>query len=292
MRQKLTPIFRDVTELTASHSLSEKIQEAVISSRYLIVLCSPAAKLSHWVNEEIKLFRRLHGESAILSVIVEGDPDTAFPPALIEDGREPLAANMTTREGFRFGITQLAASMLGVGLDSLVQRDSKRRRKRMRFITAGALLFSVLMGGMAWTAVDARDEAEVSRSEAEKMVEFLVTDLKKELDQVGRLSILDDVGIRVTDYYDAIPFVDMDDDRLTRQARARHILGQVAIDQSNFERAKLELQAAYAATKEVLRRAPENETAIFSHAQSEYYLGSYNAFLQEHEISMLSLIHI
>ena len=147
-RGKLTPIFRDVTELTAHHSLTEKIRDAVKTSRFLIVLCSPAAKNSHWVNEEIKLFRKLHGEGAILAAIVDGDPDIAFPAALTEDGREPLAANMTTREGFRFGITQLAASMLGVGLDRLVRRDSQRRRKRLQFITASALAFAGLMGAM------------------------------------------------------------------------------------------------------------------------------------------------
>ena len=280
-RNKLTPIFRDVTELTAHHSLSEKIRDAVKTSRFLIVLCSPAAKKSHWVNEEIKLFRKLHGEGSILAVIVDGTPYTAFPPALTEGGREPLAANMTSREGFRFGITQLAASMLGVGLDRLVQRDSKRRRTRLQLITAGALAFATVMGGMAWTAVDAREEAETSRSEAEKMVEYLITDLKGELDAVGRLSILDDVGVRVTDYYDAIPLSDMDDDRLARQARARHILGEVAVKQGRLDHATTELDAAYAATEELLRRKPDDPDAIFAHAQSEYWVGK--VFLERKE---------
>ena len=39
-KEKLKPIFRDVTELTAHHSLSEKIQDAVRTSRFLIILCS------------------------------------------------------------------------------------------------------------------------------------------------------------------------------------------------------------------------------------------------------------
>ena len=65
-RNKLSPIFRDATELTAHHSLSEKIRDAVETSRFLIVICSPAAKASHWVNEEIRLFRALHGEGSIL----------------------------------------------------------------------------------------------------------------------------------------------------------------------------------------------------------------------------------
>ena len=273
-RAKLSPIFRDTAELTAHHSLSEKIREGVQSSRFLIVLCSPDSKESHWVNEEIKLFRQLHGEGSILCALIEGTPQTSFPPALLEGGREPLAANMTGRkESFRFGITQMAAAMLGVGLDELVQRDARRRRNRLRVMSAASLTFAAIMGGMAWTAIDARDAAEVSRSEAENMVEYLITDLKKELNAVGRLSILDDVGTRVTDYYDAIPLSDMDDERLTRQARARHILGEVAVKQGRLDHALTELTASYAATEEYLRRNPDNPEAIFAHAQSEYWVG-------------------
>ena len=283
----LSPIFRDTAELTAHHSLSEKIQEAVKHSRFLIVLCSPASKASHWVNQEIQLFRKLHGEASILCVICEGTPETAFPPALLEGGREPLAANLSGgRESFNLGVTQLAASMLGVGLDQLIQRDAKRRRNRFRVLSAASLAFAAVMGGMAWTAMDARDAAEVSRSEAENMVEFMLTDLKQDLEPVGKLDILDDVGKRVSDYYQAIPFSDMDDDRLARQARARHLLGQVALDQGKMEKAKLEIEAAYQATQEVLRQNPDNTDAIFAHAQSAYWVGEMANIIQDYEITL------
>lgn len=280
--KRLSPIFRDTAELTAHHSLSEKIREAVQSSRVLIILCSPAAKISHWVNEEIRLFRSLHGEGSILCVLAEGTPETSFPPALTEDGREPLAANLgRNKESFNLGVTQLAASMLGAGLDQLIQRDAKRRRNRFKVLTSASMVFAAVMGGMAWTAIDARNAAEVSRSEAENMVEYLITDLKKELDAVGRLSILDDVGTRVTDYYNAIPLSDMDDERLSRRARAQHILGEVAIKQGRLDHALAELKASYAATEEYLRRNPDNPEAIFAHAQSEYWIGK--VYLQRGE---------
>lgn len=271
----MSPIFRDVAELTAHHDLSEKIRDAVKGSRYLIVLCSPAAKASHWVNEEIRLFRGLHGEAAILCAIVDGTPETAFPPALTEGGREPLAGNLSGgKEGYRFGVTQLAASMLGVGLDALVQRDAQRRRRRLQIITAASLGFAAIMGGMAWTAVDARGEAEASRTEAEKLVEYMVKDLKRDLEPLGKLQILDQLGEQVITYYDGIPIADMNDDRLARQARARHILGQVALDQEIFEKAEHENKVAYDLTKEILRRNPSNTDAIFAHAQSEYWMGT------------------
>jgi len=285
---KLSPIFRDVTELTAHHSLSEKITQAVQNSRYLIVLCSPAAKNSRWVNDEINLFRKLHGDSSILPALIEGTPSTSFPPALTQDGREPLAADMTRqKENFNFGISQMAASMLGVGLDELLQRHANRRRRRLQLITAGALSFAAVMGGMAWTAIDARDEAEVSRSEAEKMVEFMITDLKSELEPVGRLSILDNVGTRVTDYYDAIPLADMDDNRLARQARARHILGQVALDRGNLDKAKVEIEASYQSTQETLKRNPKDTNALFAHAQSAFWLGEIANITMNYEITQV-----
>ncbi len=269
---KLSPIFRDVTEFTAHHSLTEKIQNAVQNSRYLIVLCSKASKDSHWVNEEIRLFRRLHGEDSILCALLEGTPITSFPPALTEGGREPLAADLTgAKESFKFGITQMAAAMLGVGLDELVQREARRKRVRNGVISMASLAFSAVMGVMAWTAIDARDEAETSRTEAEKMVEYMLTDLKGELDKVGRLSILDAVGDRVTDYYDAIPLSDMDDDRLARQARARHLLGEVAVTQANFKKATRDVSVALEITQKLKRRAPNNSTFKLAHALSEYW---------------------
>lgn len=198
----------------------------------------------------------------------------AFPPALLEGGREPLAATLSgNRESFRLGTTQLAASMLGVGLDQLIQRDAQRRRTRMRLISAASIGFSAVMGGMSWTAIDARNAAELSRSEAESMVEFMITDLKQDLEPVGKLDILDSVGDRVTDYYDAIPLPKMDDDRLARQARARHLLGQIALDQGKSDKAKADIDLAFAATREVLTRNPEDTDAIFAHAQSAYWVG-------------------
>ncbi len=285
-RAKLKPIFRDVTELTAHHSLSEKIRDAVKTSRFLIVLCSPAAKNSHWVNEEIQLFRKLHGENKVLSVIIDGNPETSFPQALTEGGREPLAANMTSREGFRFGVTQLAASMIGVGLDELVQRDNKRRRKRLQWITTGALLFSAMMGVLSWTAWDARLEAETSRNEAENLVEFLITDLKDELSTLGRTSILNDLGRRITEYYDAIPLSDMDEDRLARQAETRHLLGQVALDQGDLDRAESEILAAFKVTEEILRRSPNEADVIFDHAQSAYWVGLFHQKVEAYDSAL------
>ena len=214
-RESFSPIFRDVTELTAAHSLSEKIRQALEESSFLIVLCSPAAKDSHWVNEEIRLFRALHGDRAILSAIVDGTPSTSFPAALLEGGHEPLAANLKQgRDSFRFGVHQLAASILGVGLDTLVQRGERKRRLRARLMTVVATGLAVIMGGLWYNAWQAQQTAEKSRDDAERLVEYMVSDLKSELYSLQRLDILDGLGEEIVAYYEGI-----DPERLPGRSR-------------------------------------------------------------------------
>ena len=184
-----------------------------------------------------------------------------------------MAANLgESKDSFRLGTTQLAASMLGVGLDVLIQRESKRRR-RLQLITASALVFSGLMGATALTAIDARNDAQDSRSQAEGLVEYMITDLKEKLEPLGKLDILDSVGDEAVKYYDTHNIKDLSDESLIRQASARHILGQVALDSGNLAKARHEIETAANLTAEVLKRNPQDSEAIYSHAQSEYWVG-------------------
>ena len=106
----LYPIFRDREELPTSADLGGSIRRALAASRHLIVVCSPAAAASHWVNEEVQAFQALGRQDRILCVIVAGEPNAAgkagfrpeeecFCPALRErvgpDGRP--TANRTSR---------------------------------------------------------------------------------------------------------------------------------------------------------------------------------------------------
>jgi hypothetical protein len=100
----LAPIFCDRDELPSSANLSEAVNEALQSSERLIVICSPSAAASRWVNEEIRVFRRLGRTERILCLIVGGEPRAGgdvecFPEALTDSAedvgptREPVAAD-------------------------------------------------------------------------------------------------------------------------------------------------------------------------------------------------------
>ena len=177
--KKLTPIFRDRHELAASSDLGGKIRAAIKQSRFLIVLCSPAAVASRWVNEEIFAFKKLHGEKRILAAIVGGEPwaseiagreaEECFPPALREKtdrkgqstGKraEPIAADLRKVGGGReAGKLKLVAGMLGLGLDDLVKREQQRRQRRLTYVAAASLAGMTVASGLAVFAFDKRDE--------------------------------------------------------------------------------------------------------------------------------------
>src|SRR5262245_63269099 len=82
----LRPIFRDREDFSAGHSLTAQTQAALAASQFLIVICSPNAAASPYVNEEIRRFRAMGGGERVIAVIVDGEPGDpqreCFPPAL------------------------------------------------------------------------------------------------------------------------------------------------------------------------------------------------------------------
>lgn len=183
--RRLSPVFRDREELSSSHDLSVSIRDALTASHALIVICSPAAAASRWVNEEIKEFKKLHGEERIFALIVEGDdngPEPFFPPALLQklgpDGEildqsgEPLAADIRDgKDGKRHAKLKVAAGILDVGLDQLAQREAARERTRMMRVTVASIAGMMAAAALAAFAIVQRDEAKAQRFIAEQEAE-------------------------------------------------------------------------------------------------------------------------
>ena len=82
----LRPIFRDRDDFSAGHSLTDQTLAALDASAGLVVICSPSAAMSHYVNEEVRLFKSRHPERPIVPLIVDGEhgePEReCFPRAL------------------------------------------------------------------------------------------------------------------------------------------------------------------------------------------------------------------
>ncbi len=174
-QNRLKPLFRDRDELSAAANLSEQINAGLALSHFLIVICSPNAANSRWVDAEVREFQRLGRQAQILCLIVDGEPggpDAAlgcFPPSLITaDGVEPLAADVRPdRDGKQAAILKLLATMLDVRFDDLRQRDHARRVRQLSMIASGAVAGLVLTTSLAVIAYVSRNEAIEQRRVAE-----------------------------------------------------------------------------------------------------------------------------
>ncbi|MEI6417788.1 MAG: toll/interleukin-1 receptor domain-containing protein [Sphingomonadales bacterium] len=272
--EPLNPIFRDLVELPAADSLSDAVNAALTDSAALLVCCSPAAAESRWVNLEITRFRALHPDRPVLAAIMAGTAETALPPALTADGHEPLAADLTgNREAQRLGFLKLVAGLAGLPLDELVQRDAQARLRRVTYITAGALVAMIIMGVLTFTAIAARAEAERQRSEAEGLVEFMLTDLREKLRGVGRLDVMAAASTRALTHYQAQDLTNLPADSLIRRAKALQALGEDEMEARHPQEALALFTEAERTTDALLAAAPDDVQRIFAHAQSEFWLG-------------------
>ena len=269
--ERLTPIFRDLDELSAADDLTVEIKAALARSATLIVLCSPGAKASKWVNLEIETFRALHGNTRpVLAALIEGEPADAFPPALIADGQEPVAADFRkNRDGKRLALLKLVAGMAGAPLDALVQRDAQRQYRRVMAITGGALTAALAMALLLVVALRAQSEAERQRQEAEGLVEYMLTDLRDKLKEVGRLDVMTAVNQRAMKYYGG------DKPKgLMLKARTLHAMGEDDIARGDKSAATAKFAEAHQTTAALLTQKPSDTERIFAHAQSEYWVGN------------------
>ena len=105
------------------------------------------------------------------------------------------------------------------------------------------------------------------------MIEFMLTDLRNRLEDVGRLDVLDAVGEKALEYYSNSELSEYSESSLGRRARAFHLLGEVDELEGEIENARASFNEAYRSTAELLARNPNDEQRIYDHAQSEYWLG-------------------
>ncbi|HEY2178119.1 MAG TPA: toll/interleukin-1 receptor domain-containing protein, partial [Caulobacteraceae bacterium] len=272
--RRFSPIFRDREELAVDVALADRIREALAGSAYLIVLCSPAAARSAWVEKEIVEFKRLHGDERVLAVIVGGSGDEAYFPPALRAGADPIAADLRPgQDGRRLALLKLMARMLEVGLDDLVRRDLQRRQRRWAAATAAMAGVAATTTGLAILAFTQRDEARHQRARAEGQVEFMLGDLTRRLKPTGRLDLLDAVGSQALAYYAAEAPRGLDADALGRRARVLHLLGDLRDQRGDLAGASKDFEAAARATGALLEQKPDDGGRIFNHAQSLYYLG-------------------
>jgi tetratricopeptide (TPR) repeat protein len=286
---RLGVFFRDRDELKASADLWGNIAQALDRSEYLIVICSADAAQSYWVNREITYFASKRGAHRILCVISdrthENSLDTCLPVAMrqvLPFGVEPLAVDLRKGgDGRRLGRLKIVATLLDLELDQLVRRDARRRLRTMTLAAIAATIVALAAIILSLVAVRARAEAQRQRTEAEDLVTFMLGDLRKKLEPVGRLDLLDEVGARVITHYRHEEAGALDDAALGRHAQALTLIGTVRNDRGDIAGAMQAFGMASTVTARLLERSPRAGDRVFDHAQNEYWL-AYGAWRLGH----------
>lgn len=300
---RLHPIFRDREELASSGDLGARVRDALAASNALILVCSPQAAQSRWVNDEVLAFQRQSNGARVYCLIVSGEPNSGddrecFPPALrldtttrdrSESGKvEPIAADLRPgKDGKALAKLKLVAGLLGIGLDDLRRREAQRRHRRMFAIAVASMsgmALALILATTAWIernnarrqqarAELASADAHRRQAQAEGLLGFLLDDLRPKLEKVGRLDLLDTVDKKASSYFSHLDSSELNDATLARQAQTLTDIGQVRLSQGRYADALASFRSAYARSNALTDRHPNDGKYLFDRGQAEYWVG-------------------
>ncbi len=187
-RRQAVRIFRDESSLSANPHLWGSITDAMDDSAWFVLLLSPAAAASAWVNREVAYWLEHKDPGRIIPVVSQGDftwtdgsiGSDATPPALAGAfADEPRWVDLRSvgqldlrNARFRDAVADVASALRGVPKDELESEEIRQHRRTIRTILAAAvvlLALAVAAVAAAFYAVDQRNDAAAF---AEHLLDF------------------------------------------------------------------------------------------------------------------------
>ncbi len=193
-------VFRDKTGLSANPALWNSIVSALEQSEYLLLLASPQAAASKWVNQEVAWFLKNRTPERVLIVITGGTvawsadaaefdwtQTTALPKALQGAFHaEPFYVDLSWAHQaqfphnarFRDVVLDLAAPLHGLPKDELDSDDLRQHRRTLRIAWSAVALLTMLAVALGIAAVyatgqrkDAQKQTAIAKTESARAVE-------------------------------------------------------------------------------------------------------------------------
>jgi hypothetical protein len=188
-RMRALHVFRDQSNLSTSPALWSSVQQALLDSEFFILLASPGAAASKWVNKEVNFWLSHRSPKTLLLVLTGGnviwndatgdfdwDKTDAIPrelrkifqeePFVLDLRGAKTPADLSLKNpGFLESIATLAATLHGRAKDELIGQDVSQHRlvRRLVWSTLAVLsILTLLLAGAAWVALQQRTLA-VSR---------------------------------------------------------------------------------------------------------------------------------
>jgi hypothetical protein len=171
-RRRALRLFRDDTSLSATPHLWPTIEQALGQSRYFILLASPEAAASKWVDKEVAHWIENNSVETLLIGLTDGeliwdDATSEFAP--VHGKSPPLPAALAKqfssepkwvdlrpyREGtsnaaskrdtkFTELVANFAAAIRGLPKEDLLSEELRQQRRALRLVFSAAVLFLAL----------------------------------------------------------------------------------------------------------------------------------------------------
>jgi WD40 repeat protein len=186
-RRRALRVFRDETSLSASPALWPSIEQALSDAQYFVLLASPEAADSRWVDQEVRWWRAHRSHDTVLIALTDGelrwaegrsdfDSEASIPPGLRDwFPSEPLWVDLRWARAerdvsmrnprFRDAVGELAAPLHGLPKDELIGEDISQHRRTVRLARAAVASLAVLALVAAAAAVFAAIQRNQAREE-------------------------------------------------------------------------------------------------------------------------------
>jgi tetratricopeptide (TPR) repeat protein len=201
-RRRVSRVFRDDTSLSASPGLWPSIEEALTSSRFLVLLASPEAAKSKWVAREVARWLECKGPDALLIALTAGeliwDEDssdfrrTAVPPLpVVLQGRfknEPLWIDLRdaraagqvlgkANQVFLSSCASIIAAIRNLPKEDILSEEVTQQRRNLMWARGAVLTLLILTAAAIWQAnraTVAQHLAEAQRDRAQRALNQVV----------------------------------------------------------------------------------------------------------------------
>lgn len=163
-RPRALRVFRDDANLSANADLWASIEVALASSTWFVLMASPAAAASPWVDREVRWWLEHRSTDRLLVVLTEGEFDAALPPALVGaftseprwvDLRWLHAADQVDQANPRLRecVADVAAAVRNVPKDALVGEHIRQHRRTIRLARGAVTALALLLAAASVAAV-------------------------------------------------------------------------------------------------------------------------------------------
>jgi tetratricopeptide (TPR) repeat protein len=158
---------------------------------------------------------------------------------------------------------------------ALLSRIIDKPRRRARLGIVGLLVLAAIALAAKYVAdvTAARRAAERRRDQAEEMVSFLVGDLRKQLEAVGRLDALDGAATRALDYFASLRPEELSGTNLHHHALALAQLGEVRMNEGKLDEAVRLFTESIRFAEAAAARDPSNDEWQLALSNGVFWLG-------------------